>query len=112
MNDTPAKRTVTVRIAGEEHVLRSTADPEYTRACAKYLDDSIRRIREMSGLVEGHRAVILAALAITDRYFETRDDLDRVRREVTSRSNNLVKRIQAELDRPPSEPAPTSPRKG
>jgi cell division protein ZapA (FtsZ GTPase activity inhibitor) len=97
MSDAPRKSTVTVRIAGEEHVLRSSADPEYTRACAAFLDQRIREIRELSGLVEGHRAVILAALAMTDQYFETRDELDRLRKEVASRSTNLARRIEEEL---------------
>ncbi len=97
MNDAPKKSTVTVRIAGEEHVLRSSADPEYTRACAAYLDERIREIREISGLVETHRAVILAALAITDRYFESRDQLEALKKEITSRSRNLTRRIEAEL---------------
>jgi cell division protein ZapA (FtsZ GTPase activity inhibitor) len=97
VSEAPRKSTVTVRIAGEEHVLRSSADPEYTRACAAFLDQRIREIRELSGLVEGHRAVILAALAMTDQYFETRDELDRLRKEVASRSTNLARRIEEEL---------------
>ncbi len=93
------KTSVTVRIAGEEHSLRSSADPEYTRRCASFLDERIREIREHSGLVEGHRAVILAALAITDRYFRTRDELEQLRREVASRSQNLTRRVEEELAR-------------
>jgi cell division protein ZapA (FtsZ GTPase activity inhibitor) len=91
------KHTVTVRIAGEEHVLRSSADPEYTRKCAAFLDERIREIRDFSGLVENHRAVILAALAITDQFFSARDELDRMRREVTSRTTNLSRRIEERM---------------
>lgn len=97
MSDAARKSTVTVRIAGEEHVLRSSADPEYTRACAAFLDERIREIRELSGLVEGHRAVILAALAMTDRYFGAQEELDRLRKEVASRSTNLARRVEEEL---------------
>jgi cell division protein ZapA len=93
------RTTVTVRIGGEEHMLRTAADPDHTRACAALLDDRIREIRAHSGLVEGHRAVILAALAITDQYLRTREDLDRLRREVTSRTTNLAKRVEEELER-------------
>ncbi|TVP57030.1 MAG: cell division protein ZapA [Gemmatimonadales bacterium] len=99
MSEPRQKTTVTVRIAGEEHVLRSSADPDYTRACAEHLDARIREIRELSGMVENHRAVILAALSITDRYFEVTEELERLRKEVISRSTNLVKRIDEELDR-------------
>lgn len=98
MSTDPSKSTVTVRIAGEEHVLRSSADPEYTKACADHLDARIREIRELSGMVENHRAVILAALSITDRYFEIRDELERLQKEVVSRSTNLVKRIEEEIE--------------
>ena len=90
----PARHSVTVRIAGEEHTLRSSVAPEYTLRCAEHLDARIREIREASGLVETHRAVILAALSITDRYLQTKEELDRLRREITSRSMNLVKRIE------------------
>jgi cell division protein ZapA (FtsZ GTPase activity inhibitor) len=98
VSDPVEKRTVTVRIAGEEHVLRSSADPEYTRSCAEHLDARIREIRELSGMVENHRAVILAALSITDRYFQVQEELDQLRKEVISRSTNLVKRIEEEVE--------------
>ncbi|MEX0935298.1 MAG: cell division protein ZapA [Gemmatimonadota bacterium] len=98
MSDSTSKTSVTVRIAGEEHVLRSTAEPEYTRDCANYLDDRIREIRDVGGLADSHRAVILAALSITDRYFQAQDELERLRREVVSRSSNLARRIEEELD--------------
>lgn len=99
MSSEHERTTVTVRIAGEEHTLRSAADPGYTRRCASFLDERIREIREHSGLVEGHRAVILAALAMTDRYFSAQDELDQLRREVSSRTANLTRRIQEEVDR-------------
>ena len=98
----PHRSSVTVRIAGEEHVLRSSAEPEYTLRCAAFLDERIREGRAHTGLAETHRAVILAALSITDRYFQAQEELDQLRREVQSRSQNLVKRIEAELEGQPS----------
>lgn len=104
MSDLSDKTSVTVRIGGEEHTLRSTAEPEYTRACADFLDRQIREVRDMSTLVESHRAVILAALSITDRYFQARDELEALRREVVSRSTNMVRRVEEVLDeRDPEE---------
>jgi cell division protein ZapA len=99
MSESDAKTTVSVRIAGEEHVLRSSADPEYTRRCAAFLDERIQEIRKLSGLVETHRATILAALSITDRYLQLEEELDRLRKEVASRSTNLARRIEEELVR-------------
>ena len=45
----PEKSSVTVRIAGEEHTIRASAEPEYTKQCAKLVDDRIMDIRSKSG---------------------------------------------------------------
>ena len=102
MSQDPSKRSVTVRIGGEEHVLRSSAEPEYTRECARFVDERIHEVRRLGGLVEHHRAVILAALSITDRYFQAKEELEHLRREVASRSVNLARRVEEELDLPPA----------
>ncbi len=92
------KASVTVRIAGEEHTIRANAEPEYTRQCAKLVDDRIHQIRAKSGLIEGHKAAILAALSIADELFQAQEDAGRVRKEVVSRAENLTRRIESELE--------------
>jgi cell division protein ZapA len=94
---TQQKQSVTVRIAGEEYAIRAEAAADYTKSCARYVDDRIAEIRKRSGLVETHKAAILAALSITDEFVQTRDELDKLRREVASRADNLVKRIADEV---------------
>lgn len=97
MSDDPRKSSVTVMIAGEEHVLRSTAEPEYTRRCAEFLEDRVKEIRSLSRIVDSHRAVILAALSITDHYFQAREELEQLRKEVQTRSTTLAERVEREL---------------
>lgn len=92
------KQSVTVRISGQEHVIRSTADPDYTRRCATLVDDRIQEIRGQAVRLDEQKAAILAALSITDEFFQARDELDALRREVASRARNLVSRIDSELD--------------
>jgi cell division protein ZapA len=91
------KQSVTVRIAGEEYAIRASAEADYTKTCARYVDDRIAEIRNRSGLVETHKAAILAALSITDEFFQSREELERLRKEVASRATNLAKRIEAEV---------------
>jgi cell division protein ZapA len=90
----PGKTSVTVRIAGEEHTIRASAEPEYTRKCAKLVDDRIHQIRMQAGLIEGHKAAILAALSIADEFFQAEDDLDRVRTDLGERALRLAERIE------------------
>lgn len=89
------KTSVTVRIAGEEHTIRASAEPEYTRKCAKLVDDRIHQIRMAAGLIEGHKAAILAALSIADEYFQAQEELERARAEVAAQVDELA----AELER-------------
>ncbi len=91
------RSAVTVRIAGEEHAIRSSAPPEYTRRCARIVDERITEIRRRSGLVEGHRAAILAALSITDEFYQAREELQRLREEVARRTTGLTGRIDEAL---------------
>ncbi len=93
----PDRASVTVRIAGEEHTIRANAEPEYTKRCAKLVDDRIHEIRMQAGLIEGHKAAILAALSIADECFQAVEELERTRKEVASKATNLARRIQADL---------------
>jgi len=91
----PEKTSVTVRIAGEEHTIRASAEPAYTRRCAKHVDDRIHEIRMQAGLIEGHKAAILAALSIADECFQAQDELGKVRDDVATRVNKLAGRIES-----------------
>jgi cell division protein ZapA (FtsZ GTPase activity inhibitor) len=91
------KQSVSVRIAGEEHVIRASAEPDYTRRCASYVDERIMEIREKAGLLESHKAAILAALSITDELLQTQKELQRLRSDVSQEAAQLARRLEAAL---------------
>ena len=88
------KTSVTVRIAGEEHTIRASAEPSYTRKCAELVDERIHQIRLQAGLIEGHKAAILAALSIADECFQAQGETERLRHELSERANALASRLQ------------------
>lgn len=92
------KRSVTVRIAGEEHTIRASAEPAYTRKCAKHVDERIHEIRRQAGLIEGHKAAILAALSIADECFQAQEELERLRDDIVQRTRHLTELIRSEAD--------------
>lgn len=97
MSENAPRSSVTVRIAGEEHTIRANAEPEYTRRCARLVDERIQRVKEQSGLLETHKAAILAALSITDEYLQARAELEQYRGQVASRADELTRRLEEEL---------------
>lgn len=91
------RSSVTVRIAGEEHTIRANAEPDYTRRCARMVDERIQEIRGRSGLLEPHKAAILAALSLTDELLQAREELEEVRSGVGERAGALERRIDEAL---------------
>lgn len=85
----PSRNSVTVEIAGERHVLRSDAPPEYTHAVAAHVDRTVRALGPNHPL-EPYRTAILAALVITDELFRVREELRVLSEEVERRSAVLA----------------------
>lgn len=83
------KQTTSVTILGEAYTLRTEASPERTRAVAEHVDQLVRRIMQSGGVVETHKAAVLAALQITDELFTARGELKEVSRGVRQLSDEV-----------------------
>ena len=91
------RSSVTVRIAGEEHTLRSNAPPEHTRRCAKLVSDRIEEIRSRAALLEPHRAAILAALSIADELYRAIEQSESDGAELMLSLDALTSRVEDAL---------------
>jgi len=88
---------VTVRIGGEDHTIRANVEPEHTKKCAAWVDDRITEIRSQLGLIESHKAAILAALSITDEMFQAQGQLEDYRKSSDRMAESLVMRLEEAL---------------
>ncbi len=88
------RESVTVSIAGEEHTIRSSAEPEYTARCAAYVDRRFQEIKKQVGLLEAHKVAILAALSITDELFQAQDTQEQSGSQIAERVNALAARLE------------------
>jgi len=95
------RHTVTVAVGGEKHVLRSDVPPEYTRAVAAHLDEVVRALPGFRTL-EPHRAVLLAALSVTDELFRAREEVRRLRDEVEHRTAAAAEVLEGALEDVPN----------
>lgn len=92
------KQPVRVTIFGEEYTIRSEMDPDYTRACARHVDEAIREAHLQSHVSEPHKAAILAALEITDELLRTRAERDELREGVEARLRSLRREVESVLE--------------
>jgi cell division protein ZapA (FtsZ GTPase activity inhibitor) len=93
-NRPPSRNSVVVEIAGERHVLRADAAPEYTQAVAAHVDATIRNMGPSASL-DAQRTATLAAMVITDELFRTREELRDLREELDRRAAGLAEMLEA-----------------
>ena len=96
----PERTVVTVQIAGEEYNIRALASPEYTRDCAAYVDRTLSEIMRQGSLLQAHKGAILAALALADELFQTREQMESLLAEVTARADALAASIESRMAPP------------
>ena len=70
---TAKRASVRVTILGDEYTLRTQASPEETHAVARQVDSTIREIMQ-AGVVESHRAAILACLRMAGELMQAREE--------------------------------------
>ena len=98
MREGDSKTTVRVTIFGEEYPIRSDMPEEYTRACARHVDDIVQTAHAQGQAVEPHKATVLAALQITDELFRERVDWQQHTTSVLARLRALRGRIEDALE--------------
>ncbi len=89
------RESVTVDIGGEQFTIRTDAGGDYARRCASYLDKEVGKVFSSGAAVEPHRAVILAALSLTDELFRAREETETLRRKMASAAGSLARDVRA-----------------
>lgn len=87
------KTVVKVTIGSDEYTLRSDRPPEYTRSVAEHVDRALKDVLSVGPIVETQKAAILAALAITDELFQSRQAQREMAHRLTALSADLARLI-------------------
>ncbi|MFQ5890442.1 MAG: cell division protein ZapA [Gemmatimonadota bacterium] len=90
-------KSIRVTIFGEDYAIRSEKGTEYTRLCARHVDDAIQQAHVHGHVSEPHKAAILGAMQITDELFTCREGAGEQTRMVIDRLSALRRSIDAAL---------------
>lgn len=91
------RKAVRVTIFGEDYHIRSEVGEEYTKECARFVDEAIQEAHIRGHVSEPHKAAILAALKITDELFRARRS-EEAGRSAAERIGALAERVERALD--------------
>lgn len=70
-----ARRSIAVRILGHEYRIKSEADEEHVARVARYVDETMTRIRERTKTVDSLDLAVLAALNLANDLLAQREDM-------------------------------------
>jgi len=91
------RSAVRVTIFGEDYQIRTDLGEEYTRECARYVDDAIQAAHIGGHIAEPHKAAILAAMKITDELFRARAEVATLDQKVRERLMDVTARLETAL---------------
>lgn len=86
-------RRVELTLLGQTLTLRTEAPPEHVRTLARYLEKRVEAVRK-SGVQDPGKALLLAALDITDELFRAREDRQREAGDVGVRLGALLSLLE------------------
>ncbi len=92
--ETEEKKSVRVRIFGEEYPIKSEANPEYTKRVAEYVDSMMRNVNKGMKQKEVHAVAVLAAMSITDELFRSRSGLNSLGNELKKKTRDILNLLE------------------
>jgi cell division protein ZapA len=87
---------IQVEIYGQTYQIKAGANPDYIKGIAKYVDSKMREIASATPTVDSLKIAVLAALNITDEFFQLKmkqQDADREIERRTERINEILNSI-------------------
>jgi cell division protein ZapA len=90
MAEIESTNSTTVEIMGREFRIRGSADAQYVREIARYVDDKLREVSQGSSAAVSERVVVLAALNIADELFQ-------LKRASSEEMANIAKKAESLL---------------
>jgi len=91
------KNRVEVEIFDNSCVLVGDEDEEYIKGCADYVDKKIREVVKKTSTISTLRAIILAAVNITDQLFKLQKEHSALQDSLLKREEDLVFKIDEVL---------------
>lgn len=91
MADKPSQ--VHVEIFGQTYAVRAGTEPGYVEQLAAHVDAQMREVSRAGGAVDSLRIAVLAALNITDAYFQLRGRLEQSGSHLEKRAAALAREL-------------------
>lgn len=83
-----------VSIFGNNYTIQGDASPEYIESLAKYLNAKMEEVASAVPSANAMQVAVLAALNISDEYFQLRDIQEHSTGDIEKRANALISMLE------------------
>lgn len=91
-----SRKSISVRIAGHEYRIKSDEDEAHLQEVARYVDETMERIRKRTGAVDSLEVALLATLNLARDLMDAREIGDAA--PPPSELRGLIERVESVLD--------------
>ena len=92
------EQSVEVRIYDQVYHLQGESDPGHAQELARYVDERMRAVAEVTGAVDSLRVAMLASLHLADEIFTLRARLEELESEIRERAQRALTRVNQALE--------------
>jgi cell division protein ZapA len=89
---------VEVKIYDQVYHLRGENNAEHAQELARYVDERMRAVAEVTGAVDSLRVAVLAALHLADELFQLRARQQKLETEIGERAQRALARVDQALE--------------
>lgn len=83
-------KPVSVEIRGQRLSIRSNHDPAFVRSLADHIDAKVAELQKAAPAVSLSKLLMLASMTVAEELFEARQEIDRLRDEITNRTDAML----------------------
>lgn len=89
---------VRVTIFGQEYVIKTSANPQYIKDVAAYVNDKMNEIKDSGLDIDSQqlKIAVLASMNITDELFDIRKEGNDLINEIEKKTNNILEIVEQE----------------
>lgn len=80
---------IQVEIYGQPYAIKAGANPDYIKSIAGYVDKKMREIATSTPTIDSLKIAVLAALNITDEFFQLKMQTQDADREIERRAERM-----------------------
>ncbi|OIJ10993.1 cell division protein ZapA [Anaerobacillus arseniciselenatis] len=81
MGEEKSKRRTTVKINGQSYVISGQADVSHIKEVAKFVDEKMKKMRNVNPYLDSTQLAVLAAVNISDEYLRLKKQQESIKKD-------------------------------